>query len=228
VRLTVRHRYDFGVDRELVGDDLVRPEAWDRLRTQTHGPFAMATTRDGLEAQADEREEIGERMRVVSAWLDANGVQSLASYGAGGGIAELWLLRHAPARRLVATDYGEVTIERLRTVLPELEVVRHDLLADGPLDADVHLFHRIDTEFSNRQFRAVLNRFASARLLIVATQITSVQGAIDEMRKAMRPNTSRAGWARTRGAFEALWTRTHTATPLRFNDLEGWGLEPRA
>ena len=37
MRITMRHHFDFGADRGLVGDDLVRPGAWDALRTQTTG-----------------------------------------------------------------------------------------------------------------------------------------------------------------------------------------------
>ena len=37
MRITLRHHFDFGADRPVVGDDLVRPEAWDALG---HGPTA--------------------------------------------------------------------------------------------------------------------------------------------------------------------------------------------
>ena len=227
MRLTVRHRFHFGAERALVGDDLVRPEAWDALRTQSSGAFAIARTRAELEAQADARPEIGERTRLISEWLTQAGASSLASYGVGGGVVELWLHRHAPSRRLLGTDYGQATVERLHEILPEVGAVRHDLLADPPLDADFHLFHRIDTEFSNREFRTVFERFADRRVLLVATEIHSLEGLVREVRKRLVPGSSRAGWARNRPAFEALWRRTHVATPLRFHDLDAWVLEPR-
>ena len=63
MKLTVRHHFDFGDDRGLVGDDLVRPEAWDALRTRTTGAFAAAESPEALDAQADARPEIGERTR---------------------------------------------------------------------------------------------------------------------------------------------------------------------
>ena len=37
LKLTIRHYYDFGADRHVVGDDLVTPESWDGLRTATSG-----------------------------------------------------------------------------------------------------------------------------------------------------------------------------------------------
>src|SRR4051812_22786059 len=162
LRLTIPHYFDFGEATPLVGDDLVRPEAWDELRTGTDGPFALASDRAELERQADQRPEIAERARQLTAWLDERGVGRLASYGAGAAVLELWLLRLAPARQLLATDYAPRTVERLTRLLPEATVTQHDLLRDQPLDADLHLFHRIDTEFTNEQWRTVLQRFAAA------------------------------------------------------------------
>lgn len=226
MRLTVRHHFDFGAERELVGDDLVRAEAWDALRTQSSGPFAMARTRDELEQQLTAREDIDGRAKAIDGLLGELGVGTLASYGAGGGVLELGLVKCSPQRRLVLTDFGDDTLARLREVLPEVEVVKHDLRSDGPLEADVHLFHRIDTELPNAGWRDVLDRFAGERILVVATEVHHLNGLIREVRKGLQGG-SRAGWARNRGAFEALWKRTHDARPLRMNDLNAWLLEPR-
>lgn len=42
MRLTARPVFDFGEHRNLVGDDLVRPESWDALRVGTEGPVSLA------------------------------------------------------------------------------------------------------------------------------------------------------------------------------------------
>jgi hypothetical protein len=229
MRLTVPHWFDFGAERELVGDDLVRPEAWDALRTRTTGPFSLADTRAEWERVADERPEIRDRCRELDAWLAERGVDRLASYGVGGATVELWLHRLRPERELVLTDYAPATVERLAELFPEAEVRTHDLLADGPLAADLHLFHRIDTEFTNAQWREVLRRFRDVPVLVVATEIADLKRIAIEFRGwwYKRHTSTRAGVLRTAGAFEALWRRTHRATRLRFNDLDAWLLEPR-
>jgi hypothetical protein len=228
MRVTMVHRFDFGPERGLVGDDLVRPEAWDALRTRTDGPFALPATPEGLERAADERPEIGERMRVVAEWLDGQGAGSVASYGAGVALPEVWLRRLRPGLELTLTDYAPATVERLRELLSGIEVVRHDLLAEGPLEADVHLFHRIDTEFTNRQWRGILRRFARERVLVVATEVIDLRRVAAELRAWPRKrHATRAGWMRTRDAFEALWRPTHVAQHLDLGDLEGWALSPR-
>lgn len=228
MRVTIPHVFDFGADRELVGDDLVRPEAWDALRVGTDGPFSVAADRATLERQAEERTDLQERARALGKVLDAHGARRVVSYGAGSAVLELCLHRLDPDRRLVLTDYAPATVERVAALLPELEVRRHDLLADRPLDADLHLFHRIDTEFTNAQWRGILDRFAGVPILVVATEVIGIRRARDEtLKRLLNRRATRAGWARNRAAFEALWRAHHDAERLRIADLEGWFLRPR-
>jgi hypothetical protein len=228
MRLTIRHVYDFGADRALVGDDLVRPEAWDALRMRSDGPFAMARTQDEAQRLALANPDIVARADALSAWLAREGVARMVSYGAGGGTLELLVSRHPGAPDLVLTDYGPETVQMLRDILPNAEIFRHDLLSDPPLDGDVHLFHRIDTEFDNRQLRSVLRRFADRRVLVIATgAITVPEGLREVVYRLRNRNVSNAGWRRTRATFEALWQRTHHARPLTFHDLPAWDLTPR-
>ena len=113
-------------------------------------------------------------------------------------------------------------------LFPDAEVHRHDLLADPPLEADAHLFHRVDTELSDAEWRETLRRFAGAVVLVVATEVATPRACCRSCSCALRSRRlSRAGWLRTRDAFEALWRDTHEARPLRLHDLEGWSLEPR-
>src|SRR5262249_35579669 len=168
IPVTVRHVFDFGPDRELVGDDLVRAVAWDALRTQTSGPFAIARDRAELERMADQHPEVGDRARSIDLVLAERGIGTLASYGVGGGGPELWLQRVRPERRLLLTDYAPDTVERLRALFPGVEVRRHDLLRDPALEADAHLFHRIDTELANEEWRRVFRRFAQQTIVVVA------------------------------------------------------------
>jgi hypothetical protein len=228
MRITVPHYFDFGDDRRLVGDDLVRPQAWDALRTKTAGPFALPAAKPDWERIADERPEIRQRAAEIETWLAAQEARSVASYGVGGAILELWLNRLDPSLGLAVTDYAPATVERLSRLFPEAHPQVHDLLADPPLTADVHLFHRIDTEFTNRQWRTVFNHFASRFVLVVATEVIDLRRAIAEWRTHRGASTAtRAGLIRNRAAFEGLWRSTHRATRLRFHDLHAWALEPR-
>ena len=227
MRLTVRHHFDFGADRALVGDDLIRPEAWDALRTQTSGPFALAETREQWERTADEHPEIEERARRIGELVEGRGVERLASYGTGGATSECWLKRLAPERDLVVTDYAQATVDRLAGIFTEAECVRHDLLEDPPVEADLHLLHRVDTEFTNDRVGACLRAVRGLPVLFIAAGQVDLRGALAEWRKGRRPGASRAGWVRTRPALEALWRRTHDGRAVDLGDLPAWELEPK-
>ncbi|MEA2466099.1 MAG: hypothetical protein QOJ57_225 [Thermoleophilaceae bacterium] len=223
----MRHYYDFGADRELVGSDLVSPTSWDALRVGTTGPFSLPASRDEWERQADERPEIRDRARVVLEIADSRGARRIASYGAGSGLLELWLAREGGDRELVLTDYAPETVERLRQISPGTEVRKHDLLAEPPVDADLHVFHRIDTELTDAQWHGVMKRFSGVPVLVVATEIIDMRRVVAELRgRLRRGERTRAGWIRTRPAFEALWSKTHRASPVEVADLHGWLLDP--
>ena len=228
MRVTIPHAYDFGDDRALVGDDLVRPEAWDALRTRTTGPFAMARSRNEWERQADGRPEIAERCRAIDAWLEERRVRRLASYGVGGAVVELWLHRLRPERHMTLTDYAPEGVARLSRLFPEADVRLHDLLSDPPLDADLHLFHRVDTELTNEQWRTVLRRYSAEPVLVVVTEVLSLREIPTRLRALARQGRSRAGWVRNRDALESLFGASHAARATRFHDLHAWMLEPRA
>jgi hypothetical protein len=226
VRVTIRHHFDFGGDRALVGDDLVQPDAWDALRTNTHGPFSLAASPEELARDAETRPEIAERARALDGVLD---VQTLASYGVGAGVLEWWLGRLRPERRLVLGDYAPRTVEQLRVLFPDADVRGHDLLRDAPLSADVHLFHRIDSELTTAEWRGTFERFAKETIVLVATEVATMQRLVQELQfRLLNRNASRAGWLRTRDAFAALWRDTHDARPVRAHDLDAWVLTPRA
>ena len=227
MRLTVRHHFDFGADRAVVGDDLTRPDAWDALRTRTSGAFALADTREEWERTADAHPELEARARKLDAAFERRGAGNVASYGIGGATLECWLKRLAPERGLVVGDYAPATIDRLRPIFTEAECVVHDLSVDSPLDADLHLFHRIDTEFDDRRWQGVLERFREVSIVFVAAGQVNLRGALAEVRKGRRAGASRAGWVRTRGAIEALWRETHKSVPVDVGDLPAWELEPR-
>lgn len=230
MRVTLPHYFDFGADRGLVGEELVRPEAWDALRTKTDGPFALPGTREEWERAADERPDIRDRARAIDEVLERRGVRRLASYGVGGASLECWLHRISPERELVLTEYAPTTLERLRSVFPEVEIRRHDFLTDPPLDADLHLFHRIDTELSNRDWQRVFDRFRTEPALVVATEVATSERLLAVL-KALpghrRRGATHAGVIRNAGAFESLWRKTHTGRRMTLNDLEAWELEPR-
>jgi hypothetical protein len=228
IRLTVRHSFDFGADRDLVGPDLVNPEAWDALRLRSAGPFALPANRLDWEAGAAAAPHLADRAHALIGWIRRTGARTVASYGVGTAMLELHLHRLDRGLRLSLTDYAPGTVARLRLLFHDVQIVQHDLLRDGPLDADVHVLHRVDSELSDQQWLDLLARFRTSRMLVAATEVASVRRVLLELAfRARHRHVSRAGWLRTRAAFEALWQPTHHAKPTQIADLWGWDLEPQ-
>ena len=221
LRVTVRHYYDFGADRLVVGSDLIDPAAWDRLRTSTRGVFSIPTTRDELARLAEEQPEIAARARAIDAWFEEQSACVVASYGVGGASLEWWLHQLRPSRKFVVTEYGQETVRRLIALLPDVRVCYHDLRLHEPLEADVHLFHRIDTELSNREWREVFGRFRSAEILVVAAKVLDARRLVIELVNRPRMRLRRASSA------GLLRYHTHVARRLRMHDLDAWALAPR-
>jgi hypothetical protein len=230
LRITVRHYYDFGAERSIVGADLVNPDSWDGLRTSPSGAFSLPATRAEFERMAAERSDIAARAHAIDDWLQSRGVEVVSSYGVGGAALEWWLHRLRPERKLIMTDYGPATTARLGDVFPSVEVRRHDLRCDEPLASDVHLFHRIDTELTNHEWRTVFKRFRHAEILLVATELLNARALAFELyyRVAKLRRATRAGFVRNRAAFEALWHSTHVGDPLEMHDLHAWALSPKS
>jgi len=226
IPLTISHYYDFGKDRERVGDDLVNPASWDAIR-ETPGPFGLPATREEWE-RAALTPEFAARADAIAGVARELGARRICSYGVGAAFLELNLVRAMPEAELVCTDYAPRTVERLARLFPEASVRLHDLYVDGPLAADLHLLHRIDSELANRAWRKVFARFQEPALL-VATQLLEWPVFESELRRRLsrRPAPTRAGYARTEAAMRSLWRGTHVDRPVPVGELAGFLLIPR-
>ena len=225
MRVTVPHFFDFGSERARVGDELADADSWDALRS-TSGPFALAASR--LEWEEGIPPDIRARARDIVSLADRLGAQRLCSYGVGAGRLELAVAQADAELELTCTDFAPQTVDRLQSLFPEATVVRHDLVAEGPLAADFHLLHRIDTEFSNATLQAILGRFSEPVLLVPALLLVPRVIARELYLRLARVRATRAGWVRTKSALRDLWAPTHTDTEVRVGDGTGFLLERRA
>lgn len=186
----------------------MQPGAWDAVR-DTHGPFGLPATRAEWEARAADP-ALGERARDIVGVVRAHGARRVCSYGVGTGGLELRLAQTAPELELTCTDYAPRTVERLRALFPEARVVHHDLVADEPLEADFHLLHRVDTEFSNEELREIVDRFQEPVLLVPGAFLTW-RLLLRELSARLRPGATRAGWLRSEASFRNLWPGFQTS-----------------
>jgi hypothetical protein len=201
------------------------PDAWDAIR-ERRPDFAIPPTLEELAIAARGRPELAARAETIRIVLDDFGTR-LASYGVGTGLLEAALRSADPDTSLTLTEFAPMTIVKLRRLFPESTVCEHDLRRDGPLPADLHLFHRIDSEFSDVEWREILQRW-SVPILFVLTEFLTIRGVGREAAtRLFHRGATRAGYTRTRSAFSCLWAPTHRAEPLKVADLHGFLLLPR-
>lgn len=151
-------------------------------------------------------------------------MRRLCSYGVGTADLELLLAQRAPELELVCTDYAPRTADRLSGLFPEARVLRHDLLADGPLQGDLHLLYRVDTEFSDDELRTVLGRFVDPVVLVPAL-LLDARTLARELLVRVRRRGTRAGWVRTEARLRELWAPAGAET-IRLGDLRGYLVTP--
>lgn len=217
MRLTIPHYF-----RLPMAGDLDGPAAWDSLRSTT-SPFAVPATRTAWECAADARPEYAERAAAVAAVADRLGVTTVASYGVGSGLLE----RHLVGRveHLRCGDFTPQAIARVAELMPEAQVQLHDLTTDPPMSADLHLFHRVDTEFTDAQWRTILGRF-DGPVLFAFSELLTPKGVVRELLTRLRGGR-KVGWFRTEDAFRAAIPARFSVERLQIGDLPGFLLSDR-
>jgi hypothetical protein len=195
------------------------PEAWDVRRTLPG--YAFPESREAWVEEAEADVELTARAAAIAAIAQETDARSLCSYGAGVGMLEWCLHRAAPTLDLTCTDFAPRTVERLGALFPEATVVRHDLLRDAPIAADLALLHRVETELPDDAWRQVFAGLGPT--LVVVSDFLRFGRLLDSRRRS----GEEIGWLRTPRAVTALWRGSHTHRRLRVADLDGYLLSPR-
>jgi len=234
VRRTIRTYYDFAEYSGVVGSDLHSPSAWDALRESGAESFSLSERRQSWLDSFVGQEYLRERARAIVGLCREQGLERVFSVGAGIAALEYFIKAEDPALHLTCTDYAPKATARLKSVFEECDdIFVFDMMRDEWPSAPgtLYLFHRIDTELSDRDWRSCFAGMAAnaiSPVLVVACELLT-----PEKRKRMRhvylshkihhrPLTF-SGYLRTRDAFKALWARDYnTARELPVGDLEGF------
>lgn len=226
MKLVVRRVYDFGVQRDDVGETLLSPEAWDAVR-RLPGAFHLQNTREEWLADGA-RPPYPERAMAVVALARELGAGSLCSHGAGGALLEQQLHLLAPELDLTCTDFAPETVAGLRRLFDEATVVTADLRDPSSLPhADLHLMHRLDQELSVQQWHAVFSILAAPVVFVPSEILTPAAAAKELVRRLLRPQATGAGWFRNEAALRALWSPWFDERRVEIGDEPGYLLVPR-
>ena len=226
MKLKLRRVYDFGADAATVGRDLLSPEGWDAAR-DLEGPFGLPSTRAEWLAAAATPENAARAAELV-ALARSLGARRVCSHGVGTALLEQQAQRQAPELEWICTDFAPRTVERLRELFPEAEVVRHDLARDPLPQADLHLLHRLDQELADAQWRSVFARLDAPAAFVPSELLTLPQLGKELLRRVRHPRATSAGWFRSEDALRALWRDRFDDERIELGGLPGFLLRPRS
>jgi hypothetical protein len=234
VRKTIRAYSDFAEYADVVGGNLLSPAAWDALRGSGARYFSLYERRQDWLASFADNKELKERAQVIVSLCREQGLSRIFSVGAGIGGLEYLIKTENPDLHLTCTDFAPKATDRLREVFEECDEVEvFDVMQDEwrATPETLYMFHRVDTELSDRDWRRCFARMAASGVspvLVVATELLT-----PEKKKRMRhlylshrlhrkPLTF-TGYVRNREAFRMLWSSGYdTAREMGVGDLEGF------
>jgi hypothetical protein len=196
-------------------------EAWDAMRDGTSAAaFTIPSNPEDWRSLCPAVEHLATKARMVARFADRTGCSALRSYGVGTAGLEYNIHVLRPHLPLHVSDYGRGTVERLRAVFPEAASIEAVDLLQAPLPdhaGELVLLHRIDTEFSQSEWKTVYSRLADARaehVLFVPHQLLGPETAARELARRLRARLTgcaliRAGWIRSRSLLRSLWSHRY-------------------
>ena len=174
--ITVKHYVSFGVADPYLQDVHGEEDAkkrWQVLR-DTHPRYRIPRDREtwlkDLSLRKDGQDDkLPERVEALATLIEKEGIRTFYSIGAGGGVFEYFLKKRIPSLKIVASEYTQEGVERLRNVFLECDKVEFfDALNDiswGKIgeDKDGMVFiYRNEREFSDKQWRQIFRAMHKA------------------------------------------------------------------
>lgn len=169
MKLTMR-KYDyFGTWTKHLGNTLANdPAAWDKLRTneeESLAPFALPVERSIWQKQCESDSLLScHAQAIVNIVVPC--FQRVNSYGVGRGCLEYLIKKTLPGIFIQCSDSARETVTRLKRFFFEAdEIISLNLLEDK-LENDgpqcLYLFYRLDTEFTDGQWKTIFSRLSKA------------------------------------------------------------------
>ena len=173
---TIPYYVSYGLPNEKFEDGVMRSgDSWMVLRDE-HPHYKIAETReqwlhdltldkDGQDAQ------LKDRVESFAQLLEREHISTVFSVGAGGGIFEYYLKKHAPHIKVIGTECTVEGAERLQRVCTELDSVEvFDALNKdswkklGNDPSSIVFIYRNEREFSNVQWQQIWDSMFEAKV----------------------------------------------------------------
>ncbi|MDP2705040.1 MAG: hypothetical protein U1D31_01235 [Patescibacteria group bacterium] len=241
--VTVKHYVSFGVAdpylENIHGEkDAVR--RWQILRDK-HPRYRIPKDREtwlkDLSLRKDGQDDkLPERVEALATLIEKEGIRTFYSVGSGGGVFEYFLKKRIPSLKIVASEYTQEGVERLRSVFLECDKVNFfDALNDiswvniGADKNSIVFIYRNEREFSDKQWRQIFRAMHKAGvkrvflgLMNMLTFLAFAQEKIRNLKHRFRgEKLNFVGFLRSRYTFRSFWKGLYTDTEIYFPNCRG-------
>ena len=241
--ITVKHYVSFGVaDKYLNGiwGEGDAKKRWQVLR-ERHPRYRIPKDRktwlEELCLRKDGQDDrLTERVEALAKLIEKEGIKTFYSIGAGGGVFEYFLKKRIPNLKIVASEYTEEGVKRLRNVFLECDEVEFfDALDDkswGKIGKDtegVVFIYRNEPEFSDAQWRqmfAAMHKAGVKRVFLglmnMLTFLAFIQEKIRNLKHRFKGERLHfVGFLRSQHTFRSFWRGLYTDTEVYFPNCRG-------
>lgn len=210
-------------------------EAWDAIRIDNEDtPFSIPKDRSSWIDKCLQNKEIIQRAKAVVALLHDLKITGLFSMGVGAAFLEYNIKTLYPEIFLACFDFSPHSVKRLQGLFKEADLVENlDMLKGGWKfkENSLYLFHRIDQEFNDAQWKKIFNDIAAVGVeyvLFIPCGILGWGSLINEKLNLLKyriqgkPVTF-AGYLRSKDAFYSLWQGSYRVKGrIRAGGLSGF------
>ncbi|MBI3631796.1 MAG: hypothetical protein HY219_02955 [Candidatus Staskawiczbacteria bacterium] len=240
MKLTIKHYYSFGKRAENVGKNLLTDKSWDAIRIDDDNentPFSIPKNREDWVKKCIANKDMADRAKAIGKFSKEKGFKKIISFGVGACFMEYNLKNQYPDIILECSDFSPNSVERLKGIFTEADKIYvFDMLKDDFENEEgvLYLFHRLDTDFSNSQWKDIFER--ASRMGI--NNILFVPGAIDTLKSLTkmilgkwyqiifkRSKLSFAGYLRNKSALKNIFNNYYRLSEeFKIGDLTGFYL----
>lgn len=234
---TVKHYAYFGANPNMVGQSLLSTQSWDAIRVDDNDtPYSIPKDRSAWIRKCNESAEIVKRANIIVDFLKKRKVEKVVSVGVGCASLEYHIKSLYPLSNLVCTDYTSRSIDRLKSVFTECDLIQtFDMLNDewNIYGDGLYLLNRVDTEFDNNQWKHIFLKMYQANIkdiMLIATGFLTLKTFLNEyghflINKIRGRKISFCGYIRTKDVFRNMWRDYYKETEFKLGNLTGFILE---
>ena len=216
MKFTVKH-YHYFEQMDGKGQQLANVQGWDHLYIDSEDNFYFIPgERKEWEKKRARHPELAENARDIIEIARENNFKRINSVGVCTALLELNLKKQAPDIYLACSDYTPGAMKRLRHIFSECEECNvFDMLEDEwkPVDNTLWLMFRVDTEFSDEQWKSLFSRMSGAGIKDVLFVPSVFFGwyyflseiVVNTWHRLNGRHPSFAGYVRTRDTVKSFW-----------------------